>query len=176
MYAQALETVARVNMGGSLVSFENDTLWRTCFLTQRSSAKSINKIASVKYPQDGATPDIAPQQIIYGTCSKMNAADTGDDPNANFKVIWTFNVEPGFQYFIRLHFYDIKVQGFLATASFNDYVTPPAKSNRLNVSVGPSPWSGFLDAFLNGLELLFSTMELPHVDTEKYCDTNRIGI
>ncbi|XP_070018607.1 receptor-like protein kinase HERK 1 [Nicotiana sylvestris] len=185
MYAQALETVARVNMGGSLVSFDNDTLWRTwvtdqSFLTEASSAKSVNKIASVKYPQDGVTPDIAPQ-TVYGTCSKMNVADTGNDPNANFNVTWTFDVEPGFQYFIRLHFCDIvstaanqllfniyvnswnvandfdpgqKVQGFLATASFNDYVTPPARSNRLNISVGPSPRSLFPDAFLNGLELL----------------------
>ncbi|XP_055834497.1 receptor-like protein kinase HERK 1 [Solanum dulcamara] len=185
MYAQALETVARVNMGGSLVSFENDTLWRTwdtdqSFLMQPSSAKSVSKIGSVKYPTDGATPDVAPPSV-YGTCSKMNVAGTGDDPNANFNVTWTFNVDPGFQYFIRLHFCDIvsaaanqllfniyvnswnvapdfdpgqKAQGILATAYYNDYVTPTAKSNRLNVSVGPSRRSAYPDAFLNGLELL----------------------
>ncbi|MCD7455677.1 Receptor-like protein kinase HERK 1 [Datura stramonium] len=185
MYAQALETVARVNMGGSLVSFENDTLWRTwvtdqSFLMQPSSATSVNKIGSVKYPKDGATPDFAPQ-TVYGTCSKMNVADTGNDPRANFNVTWTFNVDIGFQYFIRLHFCDIvsvaanqllfniyvnswnvapdfdpgqKSQGILATAYYNDYVTPPANSNRLNVSVGPSPRSAYPDAFLNGLELL----------------------
>ncbi|WMV56408.1 hypothetical protein MTR67_049793 [Solanum verrucosum] len=185
MYAQALETVARVNMGGSLVSFDNDTLWRTwvtdqSFLIQPSSAKSVSKIGSVKYPADGATPDSAPPSV-YGTCSKMNVAGTGDDPNANFNVTWTFNVDPGFQYFIRLHFCDIvsiaanqllfniyvnswnvahdfdpgqKARGILATAYYNDYVTPTAKSNRLNVSVGPSSRSAYPDAFLNGLELL----------------------
>ncbi|CAN4119984.1 unnamed protein product [Withania somnifera] len=185
MYAQALETVARVNMGGSLVSFENDTLWRTwvndrSFLMQPSSAKSVSNIASVKYPKGGATPDIAPQ-TVYGTCSEMNVAATGDDPYANFNVTWTFDVDPGFQYFIRLHFCDIvstaanqllfniyvnswnvapdfdpgqKAQGILATAYYNDYITPPDKSNRLNISVGPSPRSPIPGAFLNGLELL----------------------
>ncbi|KAK4370413.1 hypothetical protein RND71_009888 [Anisodus tanguticus] len=185
MYAQALETVARVNMGGSLVSFENDTLWRTwvtdrSFLTQPSSAKSVNKIGSVKYPKVGATPDFAPQ-TVYGTCSEMNLNDTGDDPNSNFNLTWTFDVDPGFQYFIRLHFCDIvstaanqllfniyvnswnvapdfdpgqKASGILATAYYSDYVTPPAKSNKINVSVGPSPRSAYPDAFLNGLELL----------------------
>ncbi|XP_060170247.1 receptor-like protein kinase HERK 1 [Lycium barbarum] len=185
MYAQALETVARVNMGGSLVSFENDTLWRTwfpdrSFLAQPSSAKSVNKIGSVKYPKDGATVDFAPQ-TVYGTCSEMNLNGTGNDPNSNFNVTWTFDVDPGFQYFIRLHFCDIvstaanqlifniyvnswnvapdfdpgqKASGFLATAYYNDYVTPPAKSNKLKVSVGPSATSAYPDAFLNGLELL----------------------
>lgn len=185
MYAQALETVARVNMGGPAVSFENDTLWRSWvpdrdYLTQPDVAKSLSKIGSVKYPPGGATPDIAPQSV-YGTCTKMNVDAAGNDASANFNVTWVFNVDVGFQYFIRIHLCDIvstganqllfniyvdssnvgpdfdlssKVQGKLATAYYMDFVTPRANSNNISISIGPSSKSGFPDAFLNGVELL----------------------
>ncbi|OIT20995.1 PREDICTED: receptor-like protein kinase HERK 1 [Nicotiana attenuata] len=185
MYAQALETVARVNMGGPAVSFENDTLWRSwvpdkSYLIQPDFAKSLSKIGSVKYTPDGATSDIAPP-TVYGTCTKMNVDASGNDAIANFNVTWAFNVDRGFQYFIRLHLCDIvstaanqlllnvyvdssnaasdfdlssKVQGRLATAYYMDFVTPPANSNNLSISIGPSSKSAYPDAFLNGLELL----------------------
>ncbi|XP_059297592.1 receptor-like protein kinase HERK 1 [Lycium ferocissimum] len=184
MYAQAIETVARVNMGGPAVSFENDTLWRNwvpdkSFLTQPDFAKSVSKIGSVKYPADGATVDIAPQ-TVYGTATKMNVDASGNDASANFNVTWGFNVELGFQYFIRLHLCDIvttaanqllfniyvdssnvaadfdlssKVSG-LANAYYMDFVTPLANSNKISISIGPSSKSAYPDAFLNGLELL----------------------
>ncbi|KAK4367232.1 hypothetical protein RND71_015112 [Anisodus tanguticus] len=185
MYAQALETVARVNMGGPAVSFDNDTLWRSwvpdrSYLTQPDFAKSLSKIGSVKYPPGGATQDIAPQ-TVYGTATKMNVDASGNDASANFNVTWAFDVEQGFQYFIRLHLCDIvataanqllfniyvdssnvaadfdlssKVQSRLATAYYMDFVTPPANSNRISISIGPSSKSAYPDAFLNGLELL----------------------
>ncbi|KAM3376248.1 receptor-like protein kinase HERK 1 [Capsicum galapagoense] len=185
MYAQALETVARVNMGGPAVSFENDTLWRSWvpdrgYLRQPDVAKSLSKIGSVKYPQGGATLDTAPQSV-YGTCTKMNVDASGNDASANFNVTWVFNVDVGFQYFIRLHLCDIvstaanqllfniyvdssnvasdfdlssKVQGKLATAYYMDFVTPQANSDNISISIGPSSKTGFPDAFLNGLELL----------------------
>ncbi|KAK4351530.1 hypothetical protein RND71_030843 [Anisodus tanguticus] len=185
MYAQALETVARVNMGGPAVSFENDTLWRNwvtdrSYLTQPDFAKSVSKIGSVKYPSGGATSDIAPQ-TVYGTATKMNVDASGNDASANFNVTWAFDVEQGFQYFIRLHLCDIvataanqllfniyvdslnvaadfdlssKVQSRLANAYYMDFVTPPANSNKISISIGPSSKSSYPDAFLNGLELL----------------------
>ncbi|XP_016468404.1 receptor-like protein kinase HERK 1 [Nicotiana tabacum] len=185
MYAQALETVARVNMGGPAVSFENDTLWRSwvpdkSYLIQPDFAKSLSKIGSVKYTPGGATLDIAPP-TVYGTCTKMNVDASGNDAIANFNVTWAFNVDRGFQYFIRLHLCDIvstaanqllfnvyvdssnaasdfdlssKVQGRLATAYYMDFVTPPANTNNLSISIGPSSKSAYPDAFLNGLELL----------------------
>ncbi|KAG5598733.1 hypothetical protein H5410_030103 [Solanum commersonii] len=185
MYAQALETVARVNMGGPAVSSENDTLWRSWvpdrgYLTQPDFAKSLSKIGSVKYLAGGATSDIAPPSV-YGTCTKMNVDAAGNDASANFNVTWVFNVDVGFQYFVRLHLCDIvstaanqllfniyvdssniasdfdlssKVQSRLATAYYMDFVTPQANSNNISISIGPSSKSAFPDAFLNGVELL----------------------
>ncbi|KAL2530006.1 Receptor-like protein kinase HERK 1 [Forsythia ovata] len=182
LVTQALETIARVNMGGPFVSFENDTLWRTWvsdqnFLVQPNLAKNVSNIAAVKYPSGGTTPDIAPP-TVYGTCSKMNSEG---DPNSNFNVSWEFSVDPGHAYFIRLHFCDIvstsanqllfnvfidsmlasgdlelsaKTGGRLSTALYMDFVTPLIEKNKLRVSVGPSPRSGYPDAILNGLEIM----------------------
>ncbi|KAF5744653.1 kinase family protein [Tripterygium wilfordii] len=180
---QALETVARVNMGGPTVSSENDTLWRTwvpdqSFIVQANLAANVSNIRAVNYVQGGATPDIAPN-TVYGTATKMNSAD---DPNSNFNVSWEFSVDPGFQYLVRFHFCDIVSQSLnqlyfnvyidtyivvrdldlssylvntLAAAYFADYVTPVTASNKLRVSIGPSTTVNvYPDAILNGLEIL----------------------
>ncbi|KAL8496811.1 hypothetical protein ACS0TY_020475 [Phlomoides rotata] len=182
LLTQPLETVARVNMGGPLVSLMNDSLGRTwvsdtTFLLEPNLATSKSNIPAVRYPPGGATPDTAPQ-MVYGTCTKMNS---DKDPNSNFNVTWRFRVDKGFQYFIRLHFCDIvstaanqlvfnvyigtfvvapdfepseKSFGRLATAYFMDFVTPFMDSDNLSVSIGPSPRSYYPDALLNGLEIM----------------------
>ncbi|CAA3021567.1 receptor kinase HERK 1 [Olea europaea subsp. europaea] len=179
---QALETVARVNMGGPYVSLENDTLGRTwvsdrSFLLQSNLATNVSKILAVKYPAGGPTSDTAPPSV-YGTCTKM---DSGSDPNSNFNVTWAFSVDPGFQYLIRLHFCDIvstaanqlvfnvyidsflvaqdlelstKTNGQLATAYYMDFVTTSFDKSNLTLSIGPSRQSGYPDALLNGLEIM----------------------
>lgn len=182
LVSQSLETVARLNMGGPLVSLVNDTLGRTWspdgpYLKQANLATNASNIAAVKYPEGGATSDSAPT-TVYGTCTKM---DSGSDPRSNFNVTWDIPVDSGFQYFVRLHFCDIvstsailltfnvyidtslvysdleistKVNGKLATACFMDYVTPLVDKDNISVSIGPSPSSAYPDAFLNGLEIM----------------------
>ncbi|CAI9105262.1 OLC1v1004149C1 [Oldenlandia corymbosa var. corymbosa] len=179
----ALETVARVNMGGSLLTSTNDTLGRTwvndqAFLVSPGSAvDDKSAIPSVQYPQGGVTEEIAPR-TVYGTCAKMNSSGGTD---VTFNVTWRFNVDTGYQYLLRLHFCDIVstaannivfdiylntrslIQDFdistktfstLATAYFQDFVTPPADTDTLLLSIGPSLTNPYHDAFLNGLEIL----------------------
>ncbi|KAL3829159.1 hypothetical protein ACJIZ3_017961 [Penstemon smallii] len=175
-------TIARVNMGGPLISLVNDTLGRTWvsdsgFLLQPNLATNVSNIPAVRYPQGGATSETAPQ-TVYGTCTKMNSES---DPNSNFNVTWEFTVDPGFQYLIRLHFCDIvstssnqllfnvyidsflvvqdlelstRLLGQLATAYFVDFVTASTVRNNLSVSIGPSPRGSYPDALLNGLEIM----------------------
>ncbi|KAE8664981.1 Receptor-like protein kinase HERK 1 [Hibiscus syriacus] len=95
---QALETVARVNMGGSTISYQNDTLWRTWvpdqrFLVGKNLALSVSNIRFVKYVEDGSTEYIAPNSV-YGTCTRMNSVN---DSSSNFNVTWEFDMDPGFQ-------------------------------------------------------------------------------
>lgn len=184
LFAQALKTVVRVNMGGPTVSFENDTLWRTwvpdqSFLVSKNGAKSFSNIAAVKYTKGFSTPDIAPQ-TVYGTATQM---DTANDPHSNFNVTWEFKVDPGFSYLVRFHFCDIVSKALnllyfnvyidswnvihdldLSTASVNtlavpqyrDFVTASTVSNKLRVSIGPSTdtLDVYPNAILNGLEIM----------------------
>ncbi|XP_024019129.1 probable receptor-like protein kinase At5g59700 isoform X1 [Morus notabilis] len=183
LWYQALETVARVNMGGPTVSFENDTLWRTwvpdqSFLLTKNGVKNVSNIQAVKYPDGGATPDIA-SRMVYGTATAMDASS---NPSNNFNVTWEFNVDPGFSYFLRLHFCDIESKALnqlyfnvyvessnvapnldlstisanvLATAYYLDFVTRPAVRNKLRVSLGRSTLDSVdPNAILNGLEIM----------------------
>lgn len=183
LLTQALETVARVNMGGPMVTSRNDSLWRTwvpdsSFLINVNLATDVSNINAVQYPTGGATEDDAPVSV-YGTAARMASEK---DPKSNFNVTWDFPVDQGFQYFIRLHFCDIvstaannlyfnvyiqdssvlpdfdlstRLGGNIATAYYTDFVTPSINSNRIRVSIGPS---GVRDvspnAILNGVEIM----------------------
>ncbi|GER25654.1 kinase family protein [Striga asiatica] len=182
LLTESLETIARLNMGGSYISLANDTLGRewvpdSNYLSQPDLAASVSKIPAVRYPPGGASPETAPP-TVYGTCTKMKS---DDDPRSDFNVTWHFRVDPGFRYFLRLHFCDIistsanqlvfnvyidtslvapdlelttETFGQLATAYYTDFVTPLMDKNNLTVSIGPSPQSSYPDAILNGLEIM----------------------
>ncbi|CAH2069400.1 unnamed protein product [Thlaspi arvense] len=181
---QALETVHRLNMGGPRVTPSNDTLSRTWepdseFLIEKNLVTSVSKIASVNYVPGYATEETAPR-TVYGTCSEMNS---GDNPASNFNVTWDFDVDVGFQYFLRFHFCDIVSSSLnqlyfnlfvdsmmvvenldLSTYTFNvlaaaysmDYVTGSAKqTGRIRVSLGRSyVHTNYPTAILNGLEIM----------------------
>lgn len=176
----ALETAARVNMGGPTA---NDTLGRTWvpddgFLENKDSGTAVQNIAAVKYRSGLATTDDAPPSV-YGTCRRLSSVNVSV---ANFNVSWNFKVDPGFQYLIRFHYCDIvspglnllyfnvfvdswiaaqgydlstKADGFLNTPVYEDYVTPITSGNKIRVSIGPFIEKGNQpDAILNGLEIM----------------------
>ncbi|KNA04810.1 hypothetical protein SOVF_196300 [Spinacia oleracea] len=182
LVTHAMETVARVNMGGPYVNYNNDTLWRTWvvddrFLLNNASAVDLNNTAAVQYKQGHATRDSAPVSV-YGSAKEMNSMN---NPTANFNVTWEFDVEMGYQYLVRFHLCDIlstsldqlyfnvylnswivsrdtdlsTLTGALATPVFIDAVTPLATSNKLRIAVGPSPVSNvYPNAILNGVEVM----------------------
>ncbi|KAL2899169.1 Receptor-like protein kinase HERK 1, partial [Bienertia sinuspersici] len=179
----AMETVFRLNMGGPTVNYNNDSLWRTwgpddSFLEHKNFATDVQKTAAVQYKSGLATRDAAPQ-AVYGTCRRLNAKG---DPNANFNVTWKFDLDVGFQYFVRFHYCDIvsastdelyfnvfvdswmvsrtldlttMTSASLGAPVYVDFVTPKATSNKLHVSIGPATANGNQpDGILNGLEIM----------------------
>ncbi|KAI4333715.1 hypothetical protein L6164_018488 [Bauhinia variegata] len=178
----AFETVYRLNMGGPLLTGQNDTLGRTWendlkYLHVNSSVFNVSvNPGTIKYPA-GLTPEIAPNWV-YATAEMMGDANV---PNTNFNVTWVFPVDPSFNYFIRVHFCDIMSEslnslvfnlyinadialrsldlstltGGLAVPYYKDFVSnASADSNTLTVSVGPDTMADRRNATMNGLEIM----------------------
>lgn len=130
----ALETMHRVNMGGPLLTPKNDTLWRMWkpdkpFLLNAAAARNVSKDPRlIKYPA-GASVEIAPNWV-YATAQEMADANVSDQ---KFNISWTFKVEKGFRYLLRLHFCDI-VSPSLGTLLFNVYVNNQSALESFDIS------------------------------------------
>ncbi|KAJ4827485.1 hypothetical protein Tsubulata_006832, partial [Turnera subulata] len=157
----------RLNVGGPLITSENDTLARTWepdqrFLKDAALAKKVHvSTSAIKYPS-GVSPLIAPQ-TVYASAEQMADAETA---MPNFNITWNFDVDVAFDYMVRLHFCDIvsktldqlyfnvyinekmaipaldlsSLQGQLATAYYRDVVVSAGlftNNNKLSVQVGP---------------------------------------
>ncbi|XP_040987003.1 receptor-like protein kinase THESEUS 1 [Juglans microcarpa x Juglans regia] len=178
----ALETVFRLNMGGPLLTAQNDTLGRVWendvkYLHVNSSAENVSvSPANIMYPA-AVTPETAPN-LVYATAETMGDANV---PNDNFNITWVFSVDPNFMYFVRVHFCDIvskslnnlvfnlfinddialrsfdlsSLTGELGVPYYKDFVSnSPANSHTLTVSVGPDTVADTTDAIMNGLEIM----------------------
>nr|XP_016481893.1 PREDICTED: probable receptor-like protein kinase At5g61350 [Nicotiana tabacum] len=182
----AFEVSYRLNIGGSIVTPKNDTLWRTWlpddqYMVFPQGAQNVSvPPETIKYPDGGATPLIAPRWV-YSTADRM--ADAGV-ANSNFKLTWEMNVDPSFSYLIRMHFCDIVSQGLnklyfnvyineitgvssldlstltsdLATPYYKDFVlnATAITNGSIIVQVGPAAdiLSSLPNAILNGLEVM----------------------
>lgn len=179
---QAIETVARVNMGNQTVSPENDTLWRLWVpdgtYLKHSFVKFVSKIDAVNYTGGKSSEDIAPYSV-YGTATML---DTERDPNLKANVTWVFNVDPGFHYLVRFHLcnivcpppeeilFNVYINSWLVsknvdpsnstsntfgTPYYIDAVTRISDSHSLNISVEPFTLNfQYPNAILNGLEIM----------------------
>lgn len=180
---QALETVARVNMGNQKVSPPNDTLGRhwvsdDLYLMHNGLPEFVSNESAVHYNR-WPTEDVAPYSV-YGTATKLDNTKTDALFNAN--LTWHFDVDPGFEYLVRFHFCDIvsnKTQSpilkvyinslsvsdnldlrsltsnILGAPYYIDVVIRATDSEKLNVSVGPSrAETVYPIVFLNGLEIM----------------------
>jgi len=180
--SHALETIYRLNMGGPLLTAQNDTLGRTWendaeYLHVNSSAVNVSvNPANIKYKAP-LTPQIAPNWV-YATAETMGDANVADD---NFNITWVLPVDPDFTFFVRVHFCDIvsksmnslvfnlyinsdialgsfdlsTLAGDLGVPYYRDFVcNTSADSNTLTVSVGPDTMADVTNAIMNGLEVM----------------------
>ncbi|KAJ0983666.1 hypothetical protein J5N97_011921 [Dioscorea zingiberensis] len=188
----ALETKYRLNMGGPLLTPQNDSLGRTWetdgkYLHVNSSAVKVSVDPSaVNYPA-GVTAETAPR-LVYST------ADAMGDPNVtdlSFNITWVFSVDPSFLYLVRLHFCDIvskslntlvfnvyinsdiaiasldlsSLKGDLSVPYYKDFVSNSSNaSSTLTVSVGPDSMADYSNAILNGLEIMKMSNQVGSLD------------
>ncbi|KAK3199159.1 hypothetical protein Dsin_022574 [Dipteronia sinensis] len=191
--ALGFQTVYRLNMGGPLITAQNDTLGRTWendekYLHVDSSAVSVSvNPASIKYTAS-ITSETAPNWV-YATAEAMGNANVAD---VNFNMTWVFSVDPNFRYFVRVHFCDITslsmnnlvfnlyINDDIAIASvdlsslttdlyvpyYKDFVSNASSdpSDTLTVSVGPDTVADITNATMNGLEVMKISNEAGSLD------------
>ncbi|MCL7050244.1 hypothetical protein MKW94_003566 [Papaver nudicaule] len=178
----AFETVYRLNMGGPLLTPQNDTLGRTWendekYLHVNSSAVSVTvSPAALKYPV--TLPQETAPNWVYATAETMGNANV---TNLDFNITWVFPVDPSFTYFVRLHFCDIvsltmnslvfnlyinsdtafgsldlsSITGGIDVPYYKDFVSNSSDdADTLTVSVGPDAMAEAPNAIMNGLEIM----------------------
>ncbi|XP_057966172.1 probable receptor-like protein kinase At4g39110 [Malania oleifera] len=191
----AYQTIYRTNMGGPLITPQNDTLGRTWipdqpYLKAQVLAKSVSVSPSVITYAEGESPLIAPQWVYASAVEMADARTT----NPNFNVTWDFDIEPAYGYLIRLHFCDIvskslndlyfnvyingkmaisgldlsTVTSALAVPYYKDIVVNASMmSDQLTVQIGPmNQNTGAVNAILNGLEVLKMNNSVGSLDGE----------
>ncbi|XP_073308562.1 probable receptor-like protein kinase At2g21480 [Primulina huaijiensis] len=104
----AYQTVYRLNVGGPMITAQNDTLGRTWdsdepYLEPKVVGSDVSVDPSVITYPDGESPLIAPP-VVYATATQMADANV---QVPNFNITWKMSVDTSFQYLVRLHFADI---------------------------------------------------------------------
>ncbi|KAJ1431950.1 Serine-threonine/tyrosine-protein kinase, catalytic domain [Sesbania bispinosa] len=154
LLTQSLETVFRVNMGGSTVSSGNDPLHRTwvpdkSFLIQPNLASNFSSIGAVKYVNGGPTENIAPPSV-YVPCSFHFCDIVSKGLNELYFNVYIDSLLADKDLDLSLENNNV-----LATPYYLDLVTAPAVSNKILVSIGPSSLNtDYPNAILNGLEIM----------------------
>ncbi|KAA8536075.1 hypothetical protein F0562_028553 [Nyssa sinensis] len=193
--ANSYQTVYRLNMGGQLITSQNDTLGRTWvsdepYLKSKNLAQSVSVAPKIiKYPE-GLSPLIAPPSV-YASAVEMGDART---IKPNFNVTWNLDIDMSYSYLLRLHFCDIvskslndlyfnvyinekkaisgldlsSLTGGLASPYYKDIVVNASMiSNPLTVQIGPlNEDTGSKNAIINGLEVLKMNNSVNSLDGE----------
>ncbi|KAJ4972970.1 hypothetical protein NE237_006144 [Protea cynaroides] len=138
-YNTALETVSRLNVGGNSISARDD---RGMF---REWSKEDNYIINgqtifaagfkIRYTKD--TPAYVAPGNVYLTLRHMGKTK---GINLNYNLTWSFSVDSGFNYLVRLHFcqffYNVNNPGEMVFHIFINNQTAEAAADIINFSGG----------------------------------------
>ena len=169
----ALETMYRLDMGGSSVTTQNDTLNRMWEQDQKYLQANILALnvsvdtATIKASSD-VTTEIAPKQV-YATAKALKSSSVSN-------LTWIFAANRNYKYIIRLHFCDIiskskqtvyfnvninanvvaKNLHLLSIPYFKDFLSNPSKDlDMMTVSIEPSDiGTKHGSIIMNGLEIM----------------------
>ncbi|KAJ8751746.1 hypothetical protein K2173_025926 [Erythroxylum novogranatense] len=108
----SLETVYRLNVGGSDISGLNDTglyrIWlddSDYIFGQQYGVTPLPSNVPIRYTKN--TPPYTAPELVYITFRTM-----GPNPwvNMNYNLTWNFSVDAGFNYLVRLHFCETRME------------------------------------------------------------------
>ncbi|KAL0386943.1 UNVERIFIED_CONTAM: putative receptor-like protein kinase [Sesamum radiatum] len=118
----AYESVYRLNVGGPVITAQNDTLGRawqpdTEYLDPQTMGSATSVQPNVITYPEGESPLIAPP-LVYATATQMANANV---QVPSFNITWKLKIDTSFQYLVRLHFADI-VSKSVNDLYFNVYI------------------------------------------------------
>ena len=104
---QALETVYRLNVGGSSISPAQDTgMYRSWSEDDEYLTDGEPSVLPVN-PSFRVIPNYSAPIPVYRTARTMGINNT---VNENYRLTWEFRVDSGFTYYVRLHFCEFQVE------------------------------------------------------------------
>lgn len=180
---RGIETMYRLNVGGSEIKSREDLdLWRTwevdsSYMITADAGLEIRNSSNITYASMNDS-SVAPL-LVYESARTMSNTEVLEK---RFNMSWKFEVDPDFDYLIRLHFcelvygmanqrifriyinnrtasnnFDVFVQaGGMNRAYHQDYIdVVSSKTKTLWIQLGPETAAGAsgTDALLNGLEI-----------------------
>lgn len=180
---RAMETMYRLNVGGPEIQSDQDhDFWRTwevdsSYMITENAGSGIKNSSNITYASVNDT-SVAPL-LVYETARAMSNTEVLDK---RFNMSWKFEVDPDFDYLVRLHFCELvynkanerifriyinnrtaadNIDVFVRAGGMNkayhqDYFDPvSSKIDTVWVQLGPDTAAGAAgtDALLNGLEI-----------------------
>lgn len=180
---RGFETMYRLNVGGPKLGPSQDlALYRTwetdaSYMVIENAGDEVKNTSNITYALSN-DPPVAPL-LVYETARKMSNTEVLEK---RFNISWKFEVDPNFDYLVRLHFCELVVDkenqrifrifinnqtaagnfdiyahaGGKNKAIYQDYFDPvSSKNNILWVQLGPDTSVGAsgTDALLSGLEI-----------------------
>lgn len=180
---RGVETMYRLNVGGPQINPDQDSdLWRTWevdsgFMITENAGSMIKNSSNITYAS--ANDSSAAPLLVYETARSMSNTQVLEK---RFNMSWKFEVDPDFDYLIRLHLCELvydkenerifrifinnrtaesNYDAFLLAGGINkayhhDYMDSiSSKVDTLWIQLGPeiAATAGETDAFLNGLEI-----------------------
>ncbi|KAE8722890.1 putative receptor-like protein kinase [Hibiscus syriacus] len=142
---RGIETMYRLNVGGPEINpTEDSNYWRAWevdsgFMITANAGSEMHNSSNVTYASANDS-SVAPL-LVYETARSMSNNQVLEK---RFNMSWRFEVDPGFDYLIRLHFCEL---------DYFDAVS--SQINTLWIQLGPDTAAGAsgTDALLNGLEI-----------------------
>ncbi|CAA0823764.1 Probable receptor-like protein kinase [Striga hermonthica] len=201
---RGIETMYRLNVGGSSIGPTHDSLWRrwevdSSYMVNSDAGSEIRNRSNITYANPNET-FVAPLSVYE---SARTLTNTGVLEN-RFNMSWKLEVDPDFEYLVRLHFcelvydrpnqrifrifidnktasdnYDVYARaGGMNRAYHEDYVDfISEKTNTLWIQLGPDSTTGSAgtDALLNGLEVFKLSKNGNLAYVQSYSDVKKDG-
>ncbi|KAK7246150.1 hypothetical protein RIF29_41010 [Crotalaria pallida] len=202
---RAMETMYRLNIGGpEIQSNQDQDLWRTwevdsSYMITENAGSGINNSSNITYASVNDT-SVAPL-LVYETARAMSNTEVLEK---RFNMSWKFEVDPDFDYLVRLHFCELEydkanerifrifINNRTAADNFDIYVRAGGKNkayhqdyfdsvsskiDTLWVQLGPDTAAGAagIDALLNGLEIFKLSKNGNLASVERYDSAGNTG-